>query len=507
MSRIEFQPDLDAFCPADGAPLRLRDKDVIRGLDAGASGPVPQWETVDEGWGRFAVEFATQLEPSACREYVAMHHRVDVRDGDQLLDIACGSGLALELASIRGAHVSGIDASRRLVRIARDRNPGADIRVGDMAALPWADASFDVVTSFRGLWATTPTALGEARRVLRQGGRVSLTTWGHVKASPGFWALMPFSLAPEEKVREQADMKSLGRKGIGESMLAEAGFHEVRRHVVPFAWEFSDPETYAQVLATTGPAYEAIRVVGAKEFLKRCIEVASERLRDGLPLRAEIECIGFTARAPRSECGSPLLGHPVRTPDNATLADEDLETLGFVSNVSKLWMHDPTSWGTLFDAITITARGADLAISDRAIATIVATQVAGDSYCPLAWANKLGSLSDDESAVAVLRDQFDHLDDRQHAIADWARKVAQNPDGISHTDLQRLHDAGLSNPAVVRLTLFIALRLAFATVNHALGALPERAFLDHVSEPVRQAWAARHPAPSSNNASTEQERE
>lgn len=96
-----------------------------------------QWLSVDEGWGRGAVDFATLLEPGACRECVAVHHHLDVREGDQVLDIACGSGLALELASLRGAVASGIDASPRLVAVARDRLPGADVRVGDMAALPW----------------------------------------------------------------------------------------------------------------------------------------------------------------------------------------------------------------------------------------------------------------------------------------------------------------------------------------------------------------------------------
>lgn len=135
-----------------------------------------QWLTVDEGWGRRAVDFATLLEPGACREYVAMHQHLGVHEGDRLLDLACGSGLALELASIRGATIAGIDASSRLVAIASDRLPDADVRVGDMAALPWADDSFDVVTSFRGVWATTRGALGEARRVLRPGGRISVTT-------------------------------------------------------------------------------------------------------------------------------------------------------------------------------------------------------------------------------------------------------------------------------------------------------------------------------------------
>ena len=96
-----------------------------------------QWRLVDEGWGRAAADFATLSEPANCREYVALHHQLKVDDGDRLLDVACGSGLAIELATLRGAACAGIDASPRLVAIARDRSPDADIRVGDMHALPW----------------------------------------------------------------------------------------------------------------------------------------------------------------------------------------------------------------------------------------------------------------------------------------------------------------------------------------------------------------------------------
>ena len=117
------------------------------------------WRVVDEGWGRRAVDFATLSEPSNCREYVAMHQHLGVDRGDRLLDIACGAGLAVELAGLRGATCAGIDASPRLIAVARDRNPGCDIQVGDMQALPWPDSSFDVATSFRGIWGTTPGAV------------------------------------------------------------------------------------------------------------------------------------------------------------------------------------------------------------------------------------------------------------------------------------------------------------------------------------------------------------
>jgi SAM-dependent methyltransferase len=259
---------------------------------------VPQWEMVDEGWGRKAVDFATLAEPSNCREYVAVHHRLGVEAGDRLLDVACGSGLAMELAGLRGASRCGIDASPRLVAVARDRNPGCDIRVGDMHALPWDPGSFDVVTSFRGIWGTTPDAVAEIYRVLRPGGRAGITVWGHIKVSPGAWAWAPFQLAAADKVDNQAAMVSLGRPGAGEQLLQSYGFVDVERMDVPFALECADPQVYARALAATGPAYEAIQNVGEAEFHRAAVELAQAHVRDGLPLRAEIKVVGYLTRKP-----------------------------------------------------------------------------------------------------------------------------------------------------------------------------------------------------------------
>jgi SAM-dependent methyltransferase len=261
------------------------------------------WRMVDEGWGRKAVDFSTLSEPANCREYVALHHRLRIDAGDRLLDVACGSGLAIELARLRGALCSGIDASPRLVEVARLRNPDCDIQVGDMHAMPWADAAFDVVTSFRGIWGTTPDAVAEIRRVLRPGGRIGLTVWGHLKMSPGAWALAPFRLAAAEKVENQAAMVSLGRPATGESLLESCRFVDIRRVEVPFAWEFADPDLYARALASTGPAYEAIQNVGEEAFHSAAVEQARAQVRDGLPLRADINVVGYLARKPEEDGG------------------------------------------------------------------------------------------------------------------------------------------------------------------------------------------------------------
>jgi SAM-dependent methyltransferase len=271
-----------------GAPAPERD-----------AGPRAGWEVVDEGWGRRAVDFATLSEPGNCREYVAIHHRLRISEGDRLVDVACGAGLALELADVRGAACAGIDASHRLVAVARDRNPDADIRVGDMHALPWDDASFDVATSFRGIWATTPTAISEIHRVLVPGGRVGLTVWGHIKASPGAWALAPFRLADPVRLENQAAMVSLGRPGAGEDLLARCGFAGIERIDVPFVWEFADPQAFARAVASTGPAYEAIQNVGEAAFIEAATDQARKLVRDGLPLRAPIAVVGYLARKPR----------------------------------------------------------------------------------------------------------------------------------------------------------------------------------------------------------------
>jgi SAM-dependent methyltransferase len=164
--------------------------------------------------------------------------------------------------------------------------------------LPWHDASFDVVTSFRGIWATTEAAVGELHRVLVPGGRLGLTVWGHLKVSPGAWALAPFALAAEEKVTRQAAMVALGRPGVGEELLARYGFRDVERIDVPFVWEFADPETYARTLASTGPAYEAICHIGEDAFHAAAAGLARERLRAGLPLRAAIAVVGYLANKP-----------------------------------------------------------------------------------------------------------------------------------------------------------------------------------------------------------------
>lgn len=457
------------------------------------------WRGVDEGWGRRAVDFATLSEPANCREYLSLHHHLGVRERDRLLDVACGAGLAVELATARGATCAGIDASPRLIAVARDRSPGADLRVGDMHALPWDDASFDVVTSFRGIWGTTSEALGEVHRVLAPGGRLGISVWGHIKASPGAWALQPFTLASSEKVANQAAMVALGRPGVGAELLTRWGYEGIERIEIPFVWEFPDPETYARALASTGPAYEAIQAVGEDAFARSAEEEARARLRAGLPLRAEINVVGYLARKPVEAASSPVgfLSVPETSPEVQSLYDGDLEELGYVMNSSKLWANQPAVQEGIFDVMGQMVRLGGLTFRQRGILVTACASGMGDSYCSLAWGNKLAKEANAALAGSVLAATDVGLDDSERALAGWARQVARDPNGTTGADVQVLRDVGFDDAQIFAITVFVAMRLAFSTVNDALGAVPDQVLVDTVPDEVRAAVTfGRRPARS-----------
>ncbi|HEX7086667.1 MAG TPA: ubiquinone/menaquinone biosynthesis methyltransferase [Vicinamibacterales bacterium] len=95
---------------------------------------------------------------------------------DRVLDLACGTGDIARLAAARGADVVGLDLVPRMIEKARHRDPGRRTKLlaGDMLALPFPDAAFDLVTTGYGLRNVPDLdrALAEIRRILRPGGRV-----------------------------------------------------------------------------------------------------------------------------------------------------------------------------------------------------------------------------------------------------------------------------------------------------------------------------------------------
>ena len=247
------------------------------------------WERVDEGWGRRAAEFAYLIENLHWREYQHLLDQMGVGQGSRYLDIACGGGLAVRLACERGATATGLDASPRLTAIAAARSPGAIIKIGDMFHLPFADASFDVATSFRGIWGNCLGALCEARRVVCAGGKVGLSFWGNQRRMEAYPLFAVLGQTSQTERDNTGAMVNIGRPGIAEQLMSEAGLVPGTRTSLRLHWEFPDVELAARALASTGPAYLAMQHVGEEAFMASAREAAASLYVEGVGVRAEVE--------------------------------------------------------------------------------------------------------------------------------------------------------------------------------------------------------------------------
>ena len=109
--------------------------------------------------------------------------RAGIRPGEDVLDVACGTGNATIRAALAGGMVTGLDLTPELFEAARRRaaEAGAEVRwiEGDAEALPFDEESFDVVTSTFGVMFAPrhQVAAAEMTRVLRPGGRIGLAAW------------------------------------------------------------------------------------------------------------------------------------------------------------------------------------------------------------------------------------------------------------------------------------------------------------------------------------------
>lgn len=171
---------------------------------------------------------------------------------------------------------------------------------------------------------------------------------------------------------------------------------------------------------------------------------------------------------------------------DAALASE-LESNGYVMNLTRLWAwrHDVAE---AFGEARMTLNG-DSELTDRDESLLVTATAAArqDSYCSLAWGRRLATHVGTETAASVLTGGVEGLDDRDCALVTWARSVVVDPNGTTAADVQSLRDVGLSERGVFEATVFIAFRLAFSTVNDALGAEPDAQLSEAAPPAVRAA--------------------
>ncbi|HEY4282795.1 MAG TPA: class I SAM-dependent methyltransferase [Chthoniobacterales bacterium] len=135
-------------------------------------------EAQRQGWKHFA-----PLETLTTQAAARLVKFANIRAGQNVLDVGCGTGVVAITAARAGAGVNGIDLTPELLERARSNariaNLEIDFREGDAEALPFDDGGFDVVMSqFGHMFAPRPNiATTEMLRVLKPGGTIAFATW------------------------------------------------------------------------------------------------------------------------------------------------------------------------------------------------------------------------------------------------------------------------------------------------------------------------------------------
>jgi ubiquinone/menaquinone biosynthesis C-methylase UbiE len=227
-----------------------------------------------------------------------------VEPGMRVLDVACGTGepaISIALLLSGTGLVLGIDISSEPLRLAkqRARERGlANVRFqqADVHSLPFADGSFDRVTSRLGImfFSDLPRALREMHRVLNSSGRVTLLAWGPMQ-QPYFESTIgtilrvsPGTALPASGSR----MFKFGEAGKLAAALENAGFRRVEEElrVVPWSWPGTPKEVWDYFREVTVPFRPLIEAVPNE---KRGV-VEAEVLRE-IGRYYDGGCVNFTA--------------------------------------------------------------------------------------------------------------------------------------------------------------------------------------------------------------------
>jgi uncharacterized peroxidase-related enzyme len=192
--------------------------------------------------------------------------------------------------------------------------------------------------------------------------------------------------------------------------------------------------------------------------------------------------------------GTGFLNPPAVTDEVQALYDEDVADEGYVMNLTHLWAHDPEALAALSGLIARTVEEGGLSFRQRGVLVSATAAALGDSYCAFAWGRRLAKAAGAEVAAAVLEGRDEGLAADEQALAAWARAVVGDPNRTTVEDVDELRDVGFDDGQIFAITTFIALRLAFATINDALGAQPDGVLATAVPPEVHAAVTFGRPA-------------
>jgi len=179
-----------------------------------------------------------------------------------------------------------------------------------------------------------------------------------------------------------------------------------------------------------------------------------------------------------------FIAAPEASDESDRIYKSSADSHGFVMNLTRAWAWRPDVFEG-FAALRAQLTSSS-SLTKRELAVIVCATAAqlGDSYCSLAWGRTLSDEAGPESAAAVISSDDGGLGTRDRALAVWARKVVADPNGTTASDVEALRSAGFNDRTIFEATAFIAFRVAFSTVNDALGVAPDWQLAESVPREV-----------------------
>ncbi len=225
-------------------------------------------------WGQRPKDWSEIQEQTGKSGYDFVLNYLSITPAAKLLDVGCGSGYFTKLAVDKEVNVTGLDASTELIAEAKKRVSNADFLVGEMEELPFKEKSFDVVCGFNSFQyaANVKNALMEAKRVLKDGGKLATMIWGNKEDCEAATYLKAVgSLLPPPPPGAGGPF-ALSENQLLEKILEETGFKILSNTDVPSVWKYADVDTALKGLLSSGPAARAIEHSGFEKVYETILQ-------------------------------------------------------------------------------------------------------------------------------------------------------------------------------------------------------------------------------------------
>ena len=222
----------------------------------------------------------------------ALVELAELGEGQRVLDVGTGTGVAAQAASETGARVVGIDPSLGMLTVGHRERPSLTLAAGNAIDLPFRDGTFDAVTGNFVLshFRRYETALFDMRRVTKPGGRIALTSWSDTKDElQDTWAELIGSVVPREMLEPVWAAAApwhakFADRQVFEDVLIGAGLRHARTEKRRFRFQYSlaDYLDGLGIWATGRFVREMLGSEGWPAFQERARAVFKERFSDPL---------------------------------------------------------------------------------------------------------------------------------------------------------------------------------------------------------------------------------